>query len=86
MTDFEKAALYAFDQLEDVDVQHALYHMDRDRMPLSMVDASLCREITDGMEDYGYDNDLPEGWWLEFGDEEDVLWTALKLKGDEKQD
>jgi hypothetical protein len=84
MTEFEKAALYVIDQLDEIDVQHAIYHMDRDRRPLSMVDASLCGKISDLMEEYADDNDLPEGWWLDYGDEDEVLTTALNLKADEK--
>ncbi len=84
MTEFEKAAQYVLSQLDEIDVQHAIYHMDRDRCPLSMVDASLCGKISDLMEEYGDDNDLPEGWWLDYGDEDEILTTALNLKADEK--
>jgi len=30
-------------------------------------------KIIDLLEEYGEDNDLPEGWWEEYGDIEDVL-------------
>jgi len=83
MNDFEKAALYALSQLDEVDINHALYHMDRERLPLEMV-SSLSSQIYDCMEEYGDDNDLPEGWWLDYGDESDVFTTALDLKADEK--
>lgn len=84
MNDFEKAALYVLSQLDEIDVQHAIYHINRSRCPLSMVDASLCDMIADLMEEYSDDNDLPEGWWFDYGDEEEILTTALNLKSDEK--
>ena len=30
--------------------------------------------IREVMDEYGYDNDLPEDWWEKFGDEDDVFW------------
>ena len=84
MNDFEKAALYALSQLDDADIRHAIYHMERDRLPLSQVDYSMSESISDSMEEYGADNELPEGWWLDYGDESDVFTTALDLKADEK--
>lgn len=30
-------------------------------------------EVYDLMEEYGAENDLPEGWWLEYGEPEDIL-------------
>ena len=84
MNDFEKAALYAFSQLDEVDVQHAIHHMEIGRCSLSEIDCSLVERIYDCMEEYGDDNDFPEGWWLEYGDEDDVFTTALDLKANEK--
>lgn len=34
-------------------------------------------EIYDLLEEYGEDNDLPEGWWMEYGDIDDIF---LKLR------
>lgn len=44
----------------------------------------MSESICDSMEEYGADNELPEGWWLDYGDESDVFTTALDLKADEK--
>ena len=33
---------------------------------------------------YAHAYELPEGWWLDYGDESDVFTTALDLKADEK--
>ena len=64
MNEFQKAIHYVKEQLD----QH---------------DISLIAEddgtIYDLMEEYGADNDLPEGWWLNYGDESDVLAELSKL-------
>ena len=30
-------------------------------------------DIADALEEYGQDNDLPEGWWCEYGDIDDIV-------------
>ena len=30
-------------------------------------------DIIDLLEEYGQDNDLPEGWWCEYGDIDDIV-------------
>lgn len=32
-----------------------------------------CSKVIDLLEEYGDENDLPEGWWEEYGDIEDIL-------------
>lgn len=32
-----------------------------------------CDEVIDLLEEYGQDNDLPEGWWMEYGEIDDIL-------------
>lgn len=36
------------------------------RMPLGCVAPLLVDNIIDLLEEYGQDNDLPEGWWCEY--------------------
>ncbi len=79
MNDFEKAALYAVSQLDETEIDYALHQMDKCRIPAGTV-SGISEKICDCMEEYGDDNDLPEGWWLEYGDEDDVLFTGLNLK------
>ena len=35
-------------------------------------------EVGDLLEEYGEDNDLPEGWWMEYGEQEDILDRLAK--------
>ena len=85
MNKFESASLWCVRKLDTTDVDHALHHMEIMRCPLRMVDEGLADDIHDLMEEFGDENDLSEGWWLEYGDEEDVLFTGLKMKYDEEQ-
>lgn len=60
----------------DIDrVNLAVKHMYYQRAPLSHVDPGLYDQITDLLEEYGEDNELPEGWWMsEDIDHEDLIF------------
>lgn len=52
---------------QEVDMERvslAIKYMDIQRAPLSVVDEGLFDQIYDLLEDYGEDNNLPEGWWM----------------------
>lgn len=51
-------------QVDMDQVNLAIKRMEYDRAPLYHVDPSLYDEIVDLLEEYGEDNDLPEGWWI----------------------
>ena len=44
-----------------------------EKNPLFRINHALCDQIYDLMEEYGEEHDLPEGWWLDEADEEEVL-------------
>ena len=49
----------------DIDrVNLAIKYMALNRAPLSHVDPGLYDQIQDLLEEYGEDNELPEGWYL----------------------
>lgn len=73
MNDIEKAIEYVRDNVDLEDVLTAKLNMEFLREPLYRVNNTLCDEIYDLMEEYGSDNELPEGWWLEEHDEETIL-------------
>lgn len=43
------------------------------REPLYQVAPCLCDDVQDLLEEYGDDRELPEGWWLEYGEIEDWI-------------
>ena len=73
MTHIEKALSYI---RENVDMEHVGYMIVQSklqRMPVSLMYAPFTDYISDLLEEYGQDNDLPEGWWLEHGDVNDII-------------
>ena len=76
MEEFEKALQYVRENknwsnaLEQV----AWERIGEWRVPLYMTGTGIDDKIHDLMEEYSDDNDLPEGWWLEFGDEDEIFW------------
>ena len=72
-THFELALEYV---RENVDMQHVGYMIIQSklqRMPVSLMYASFTDDVQDLLEEYGQDNDLPEGWWCEYGDIDDII-------------
>lgn len=41
------------------------------RCGIAQVSQRISDGIQDLLEEYGNDNDLPEGWWMEYGDVDD---------------
>lgn len=60
----------------DIDrVNLAIKYMALNRAPLSHVAPGLYDQIQDLLEEYGEDNELPEGWWMsEDIDPEDLIF------------
>ena len=74
-TTFDKALAYVKENKtwsEAADLA-AIEKIDEERIGISQADPDIADEIHDLMEEYSADNDLPEGWWYEFGDEDDVF-------------
>ena len=75
MTQFEKAIKYVRKNATwtDAELQAARDKTYRYHYGIQQADPSIADDICDLMEEYGEDHDLPEGWWLEYGDEDDVF-------------
>lgn len=76
MTHYEKALQYVRENQpwtaseEDA----ALDIINRYRCNIEQASPSIADEICDLMEEYGEENDLPEGWWYDYGDIDDVFF------------
>lgn len=75
MSHFEKAIQFVRENgtFGAAEIKSACAKIDQQRRPLRLVDYSIDDEISDLMEEYGEDNGLSEGWWLEYGDTDDIL-------------
>lgn len=79
VSDIDKAIAFVANEV-DKDVIEATYAlMTLRRVPMFSVNNQLSDKIYDLMEEYGQDNDLPEGWWLYEYDEEDIFLRVLDL-------
>jgi hypothetical protein len=73
MTHIEKAIKYI---RENVDMEHVGYMIVQSklqRMPVSLMYASFTDDVQDLLEEYGQDNDLPEGWWANECDIDEII-------------
>lgn len=75
--EFEKAIQYVRENKSWSEAQdaRALEIINQFRCGISQADDCISDEIHDLMEEYSQDNDLPEGWWYEFGDEDDIFFA-----------
>lgn len=71
--DLLEAIKHVRKNVDMADVNDTRKEMFESRNPLHIVNPTLSDEIYDLMEEYGDDNNLPEGWWLSECDEEDVF-------------
>lgn len=76
MNHIDKALQYIRDNKtwSDEEEKVALQRINHYRCNIDFASPSIRDEIHDLMEEYGEDNDLEEGWWLEFGDEDDIFF------------
>lgn len=78
MSDYSKdvkdALAYVRANVDMYDVERAMTIIDHQRCPLYQADPTLDCQIYDLMEEYGQDNDLPEGWWMSEIDEDEILF------------
>lgn len=72
-THLEKALDYVRNEVDITEVNNAICKAMEVRMPVSLYATALADDIADLLEEYGQDNDLPEGWWLEYGDIDDII-------------
>ena len=78
---FKNAVEYVneYRTFDEVEINYAVRHIEMEKAPLYTICPSVYDEINDLMEEYSAENDLPEGWWFEYGDAEDVFDKLLDL-------
>lgn len=55
----------------------ALEVIDHYRCNIQQADSGISDEIRTLMDEYGEENNLPEDWWREFGDEDNIFMIEL---------
>lgn len=79
MTDkehFEKAIQYVRDNhgWSDAEEQVAIDNIDHYRCNISTASDMIACEIADLMNEYGWENGLPDNWWWEFANVDDIFF------------
>ena len=79
MTHFEKAIKFIKDNRSwsDAEESVALQSINHLRCDINFAAPAIADGINDLLEEYGEDNDLPEGWWLEYVDNVDDVFFRL---------
>lgn len=73
MKNIDKALAYV---RKNVDIDYINYIVQKSmqmRCPPSLVDALLADDIRDLLDDYSMDNDLPNDWWCEWCDIDEII-------------
>lgn len=52
----------------------ALSQIGEQKRPIGLVAPDIEDEINDLMEEFSDDNSLPEGWWTEYLDVDEIFW------------
>lgn len=74
----KKAIEHIKKSINVLDLEMALHTANKQKEPLSYIDEELADDIYDALEEYGDDNDLPEGWWMEYGEIEDIAELIIE--------
>ena len=75
MTLLEEAIQYVRDNATwtEAEFEAARDKVERYRCGIAHADSYISDAIYDLMEEFGEDNDLPEGWFLDVADEDDIF-------------
>lgn len=73
MKNIDKALGYVRKNIDIDYINHIVLKSMQMGCPPSMVDASLADNVRDLLDDYSIDNDLPEDWWCEERDIDEII-------------
>lgn len=73
MKHIEKAIKYVRDNVDIEAVHRAIVEAMEMRCPIEFHAPALVDDITDLLEEYGQDNDLPEMWYAEYYDVVEII-------------
>lgn len=73
---FEKAIQYVRDNADwsKACEEYALEIMDECRCPIDQASEEIAWKIADLMDEYGEANHLPDNWWREFANVDDIFF------------
>lgn len=72
-THIEKALEFIRKRIDEQEFNYMVCSAMRERASFSSMYPREADEIADALEEYGQDNDLPEGWWCEECDIDEII-------------
>lgn len=72
-THLEKAIESIRERIDNVELNYMVCSAIFERASFSSMYPRKADEIADALEEYGQDNDLPEGWWCEEYDIDEII-------------
>lgn len=69
----KRALKYVREHVDMDYINHCIVKAMEMRCAFSLAYPIEADDIADLLEEYGQDNDLPEGWWCEYGDIDDII-------------
>ncbi len=77
MTDLERAIQYVRENKtwSEAEDRVALDDIDYMGCGIDQANPKICDEIRDLMKEWSEDNDMPEGWWYEEANEDDIFFS-----------
>lgn len=73
MSHLDKALKYVREHIDFQDVRNKIVNTMEMLCPFSVSYPTLADDIVDLLEEYGEDKYLPECWWCEYGDIDDII-------------
>lgn len=69
----EKALNYVRKNIDEDYLAYLSNKANAMRCPISLIDPIFADAVYDLLEEFGDDNELPENYWMEFGDVDDIM-------------
>lgn len=80
--DLFDALKYVMEYIDKQEIDYLVYKMDKERCPANMINQDLVNNITDYMNEFAEDNDLPEDFWINDYDDDDLIYKLYDLFND----
>lgn len=80
--DLFDALNYVMKYIDKEEINYLVYKMNKERCPAHVVNSSLLSDIIDYMNEFAEDNDLPEDFWTDELDDDDLVFKLYDLYND----
>ena len=75
---YRKAIAYAAENIEPFEIDYVVGSMERYHCPAYLVNGT-CQNAIDYLNEYASDNDIPEEFWTDDHDDDDIIYDIYDL-------